>query len=200
MEIKIWNKEEIIAVLDEKTALNKAILALYARQTRDERLERKAVEENKTGYSKLDAKFFSTLAEKIYLKKEFTEAELAIAKNKIKKYAGQLTDIANKKVANMLINTVKKEVIGEVFTKKIFIANIKGIKNMYVDNTYSYNLLIFMKRRDAIWDKKEERWELNKKFYKNLVDLAIYEYTDLYTIEELSGYTHKEGKLIPEKW
>jgi len=198
MEIKIWNKEDIIKILnDDEIALKKAIIALYARQTIDEKLERKAVEENNKGYSKLDTKFFSILAEKIYLKKEFSEAELAIAKNKIKKYASQLADISNMKVAHVVINKVKKEVYDkEKIDNRIFILNVAGIKKVIVENTYSYNLLIFMKKREAYWDKSEERWEIGKMHYKTLVDLATYEYADIYIIEDLEGWAHKDGKII----
>jgi len=93
-----YTKEQIRAKItsDDKWAI-RAILALYERQTMDEKAEGATKTTNGQGFSKFDAEFMSSLAE-WYMNTGFlTEGQLSKAKPKLGKYAGQLYRIAQAK-------------------------------------------------------------------------------------------------------
>lgn len=97
---KQWNKEQIKSLLDEnEMAVKVAIVRIYDRQTDEEKHQKQTIEENGVGFSSCDSFYLSQLALKAKAGKRFTDAEMAIGRNKIKKYAGQLADIANRKCA-----------------------------------------------------------------------------------------------------
>ena len=82
-EAKTWTPEEIKALLGESDkAVARAILAIYNRQTEDEKIVKETSAANGVGYSGVDANFMST-------------GQLKYGRKAIMKYAGQLTEIAN---------------------------------------------------------------------------------------------------------
>lgn len=96
--MKTWNEQSIKALLDSNTrAVEKAIVAIYQRQTGDEKASKHTNHINGMGFSKYDAEFMSSLAEWIMRGRTLTPRQLAIGRNKIKRYHRQLVEIANAK-------------------------------------------------------------------------------------------------------
>ena len=94
-EQKIWTIEEIKALLAESDkAVARAILAIYNRQTEDEKIVNETSASNGIGYNGVDANFMSSLAQ-FYQSKGFLSAgQLKYGRKKNMQYAGQLTQIA----------------------------------------------------------------------------------------------------------
>jgi hypothetical protein len=99
-EPKVWTKENIIELLEtRRDAIERAILALYRLQTEDEQSSQETKHSNGVGFNGADARFMSSLVDWMINKGRrlsFKQAEAA--KNKLKKYANQLANIANKKI------------------------------------------------------------------------------------------------------
>lgn len=96
----VWDKAKIHALLDAKPrAVERALLALYARQLPDERTGQQSRHTNGVGFSKFDAPFCSDLAEKIKKGWTLSPKQLAVARNKCKRYHRQLVEIANEQEA-----------------------------------------------------------------------------------------------------
>ena len=95
-EQKIWTVEEVKVLLAESDkAVARAILAIYNRQTEDEKAIKETSESNGVGYNGVDANFMSSLAQ-FYQSKGFqTAGQVKYGRKAIVKYAGQLTEIAN---------------------------------------------------------------------------------------------------------
>lgn len=72
------------------TALKRAIVLIYNRQTEPERQSGESTEENGVGFTKWDAKELGDIAKKIQQDKELTKGELAKSRNKMCKYWKQL--------------------------------------------------------------------------------------------------------------
>ena len=87
-------------------ALLKAIVLIYDSQTEEEKRTNESVEDNKLGFSKIDAKDLSTVARKIKREEVLTESELAKSRNKMPKYWKQLMIISKR---NMQEQKVKEE-------------------------------------------------------------------------------------------
>lgn len=87
-------------------ALFKAIVLIYDSQTEEEKRTNESVEDNKLGFSKIDAKDLSTIARKIKREEALTEGELAKSKNKMPKYWKQLMVISKR---NMQEQKVQKK-------------------------------------------------------------------------------------------
>ena len=100
---KTWTKTEI----KEKLAtdaywLSRGILAIHARQTDDERNSKRTKYKNRMGFASPDARFLSSLAEWIKRGGHLTERQIAAARCRMLKYAGQLARIANAKTYKQL--------------------------------------------------------------------------------------------------
>lgn len=87
-------------------ALFKAIMLIYGSQTEEEKRTNKSVEDNKSGFSKIDAKDLSIIARKIKREETLTEGELAKSRNKMPKYWKQLMVISKR---NMQKQKVREE-------------------------------------------------------------------------------------------
>lgn len=101
MENKVWTKEEITNNIDTNDKwLYRGILALYDKQTEDEKQESTTRYANKKGFDAVNAKFFSSLSEQLLRNpaRGLSERQKAVARRLIKKYCTQLTMIANKKL------------------------------------------------------------------------------------------------------
>ena len=99
MATKTWTKEEILNLLaNNDEMVKRSVLKLYEKQTDYEKAVQNTEESNGVGFNGLDANLLSSFAE-FALKSGFlTTKQTAIARNKLKKYAGQLAKIANGKI------------------------------------------------------------------------------------------------------
>lgn len=90
-----WTKEEIRHNLEtDNTWLYRGLLAIYKRQTDDEKNAGITKHENSVGFSGCDSSFLSNAAQ-FYLKTGFlTTKHLAAVRKAMLKYAGQLQKIA----------------------------------------------------------------------------------------------------------
>lgn len=104
----ILTKDELLEKLatDERW-LHRGILAIYERQTTDEKQREETKHQNGIGFNGPDAKFMSKMAQQILLwqagkwKYRFpmSPRQQAAARNRIRKYAGQLLRIVEEKQA-----------------------------------------------------------------------------------------------------
>lgn len=96
--MKLYNTEEIKELLKKNDkAIERAIVALYSRQTESEKNSEATVEKNGIGYNGFDAKFFSSLAQQIQSGRTLTAKQIQFARRGIMKYAKQLAEIANQR-------------------------------------------------------------------------------------------------------
>jgi hypothetical protein len=100
--IEVPTKAGILARLDRDAyAVEEAILRIYDRQTSDEQNSLVTVHANGVGFSAFDAEFMSSLAQQIRANRygnpngrRLSPRQLEIGRKKIKRYAGQLLDVA----------------------------------------------------------------------------------------------------------
>jgi hypothetical protein len=92
-EPKVWTKadvQQLIATRD--VAVARALMVVYANQTEAEKVVGDTVAHNGVGFTGTDGAFLTSCA-KFYEKAGFlTEKQLAIARNKMKKYWRQILD------------------------------------------------------------------------------------------------------------
>lgn len=94
--MKKWTKEEIKNLLDTNPAfVGRAIVKIYERQTSEEQSNGATIKNNGVGFNGLDASLLTDFAKFFKHAGFLTPKQLAIGRNKIKKYAGQLVEIAN---------------------------------------------------------------------------------------------------------
>lgn len=91
-----WLKSDIA----EKLATNdqwliRGIIAIYKLQTEEEQSCEETLENNGVGFNGVDGPFLSSLAEQINKGRSLSVKQIAAARKSMKKYAGQLTKIAN---------------------------------------------------------------------------------------------------------
>ena len=88
---QVWDKEALCCLLAASNkAVVRAVLVVYRNQTEYERVCQATQENNGVGFSGVDAEILSSYAE-FYLKTGFlTPKQVAIARNKIKKYWRQI--------------------------------------------------------------------------------------------------------------
>ena len=75
-------------------ALLRAIVLIYNNQTDEEKNKGESIEDNRIGFSKIDAKEMGDIAKKIKAGKALTKGELAKSRNKMQKYWRQLMIIS----------------------------------------------------------------------------------------------------------
>lgn len=91
-----WTKETLWAILEvNDDQLAKALVALYNRQTEDEQETRETTEQNGVGFNGVDGKFLSGVAEGFKKYGRLTDGQKKAVRKSLKKYCGQLVDIAN---------------------------------------------------------------------------------------------------------
>lgn len=96
METKMWSKEDIKDLLSRSDkAVKRGIIVIYNCQTEDEKDIQHTKVVNKIGFSSFDSEILMQFAELILRHKELTVKQMAVARKRIQKYAGQLADIAN---------------------------------------------------------------------------------------------------------
>jgi hypothetical protein len=99
MERTSWKVEEIKSKLEINNRLvERAITLIYQFQTEDEKQTFFARHDNGVGFNKYDSEILSSFAKQINEGKHLTEKQMAVGRNRILKYAKQLTKIANDKL------------------------------------------------------------------------------------------------------
>lgn len=93
----IYTKESIRTMLETNSrAVERAILAIYNRQTVSEKQSGETRQLNGVGFSGADARLGTYYAEWIGKGRNLTEPHLSKARRMVGKYVGQLVSIANK--------------------------------------------------------------------------------------------------------
>lgn len=96
MEKKTWTREEIEAkIMGSDQWLYRSILAIFNKQTEDEKSSETTKDSNGVGFTGCDAGYFSYLAKWLKRNGELTGNHLARARKGIMKYGAQLAKIAN---------------------------------------------------------------------------------------------------------
>ena len=94
-----WTPDTIKALLDRSNlAVEKAIVAIYNRQTIDEKALEETTAKNGVGFSGADAEFGSSLAKWLLRNpnvNHLSEKQMKYARRIAKKYTRQLVDISN---------------------------------------------------------------------------------------------------------
>ena len=87
----IWDKGAVCRLLESSNkAVARAVLVVYRNQTEYEKVCQSTQEDNGVGFSGVDAEILSSFAE-FYLQHRFlTPRQIAIARNKVKKYWRQI--------------------------------------------------------------------------------------------------------------
>ncbi len=92
----MWNKTRMHELLDESDkAVVRALLTIYDFQTEDEKASHTTSKDNNVGFSAFDAEFCSDLAEKVKRGWTLSAKQMAVLRNKMKRYHRQLCLIAN---------------------------------------------------------------------------------------------------------
>jgi len=95
-----YTKEDIAAKLQSNPKWLKAgIIAIFNRQTEDEKSSESTNKDNAKGFTGCDAKFGSGLAKILLAGYTLTPNQEERAKKMMKKYAGQLLKVAKEKAA-----------------------------------------------------------------------------------------------------
>lgn len=95
-----WTEQQIIALLDTNDrAVERAIVAIYERQTADEKQTEHTRHDNSVGFRQNHAKRMSYFARLIKRGNRLFPSQLALSRSWMKMYRRQLADIANKKEA-----------------------------------------------------------------------------------------------------
>jgi hypothetical protein len=76
----------------------RALIALYARQTPQERDEERTIEDNKVGFNEWDAPLLTSFVRYYCRHGKLWPSQLKLARNMLTKYCGQLAKIANKEI------------------------------------------------------------------------------------------------------
>jgi len=99
--ILMWRKETIQELLEKNdTAVLRAVLAIYDRQTEDEKDIRGTRHLNSVGYSGVDGEIMSSFARQIQKRNSLSPKQMVIARKKMKRYWRQLVEIANENGKN----------------------------------------------------------------------------------------------------
>ena len=97
---RIWTREEIAnKIATDLKWLCGGILAIWNRQTEDEKNTEETRHHNGVGFNGRDARFLSSIAQQINQGRRLSEKQTVAARKAMVKYTGQLTKIANKKIA-----------------------------------------------------------------------------------------------------
>jgi hypothetical protein len=99
MQAKTYTETEIRQGIETNNHwLTRGILAIYDRQTEDEKRSEETRHYNGVGYNGVDAHFASSLAQQLRAGYTLSPKQLNAARKMMKKYCGQLTKIANKEI------------------------------------------------------------------------------------------------------
>ena len=122
---KVWDKEAIHALLDTNPkAVGKALLTIYANQTKDEQASEQTKHHNGIGFTGRDAKPMSDIAKKWQRYGRWaSDRQLNYVRNCMKRYHRQLlAEIATKPGAVVLgRNTATVETAHEIATEEVIV-------------------------------------------------------------------------------
>jgi hypothetical protein len=91
-------KDEILKLLTESDrAVERAVLAIYARQTADERAIEATTMHNGMGFGAFDAEFLTSLAKRLESGRHLTPEQMKHARKKMLRYTRQLIEVATLK-------------------------------------------------------------------------------------------------------
>ena len=94
-----YTKEEIRSKLETSQVwLERAVIAIYDRQTYDEQQIHETREQNGRGFSGFDANYLTYIAKWINNGKHLDGKHLSKTRQKMLKYSGQLVRIANQEI------------------------------------------------------------------------------------------------------
>ncbi len=97
--MSIYTKENISEILkNNQVWLERAILAIYKKQTDNEKRIEHSINHNDIGFNRPDANLLSYYAKYLISGKHLTGSHLEKARKKMIKYSGQLAKIANNKI------------------------------------------------------------------------------------------------------
>lgn len=96
LSAKKWTKEEIRFKLETNNIwLFRGLLAIYMKQTQDEKIDAITKHENGVGFGGADANILSSFARQYSSNGFLTAKQIDLCRKKMLKYAGQLAKIAN---------------------------------------------------------------------------------------------------------
>lgn len=95
---KTWTKEQIAELLKQPRAVERGIVAIFNKQTEDEKTADETKHHNKRGFTGSDARRGSYYAKWILSGRHLTGGHEVKARKMLTKYIGQLTKIANKEM------------------------------------------------------------------------------------------------------
>lgn len=95
---KQWKSYLVNLLKTNNNALKLSVVRIYDQQTFEEQVKKESIEENKVGFTKIDALFLGDIAEKVKTNQQLTSKELAILRNKMPKYWKQLMRISKAKI------------------------------------------------------------------------------------------------------
>jgi hypothetical protein len=87
-----------------QAAVEQALLAIYDRQTQEERIGRRTISSNGVGFNKLDAEFCTSLVHRLKSGKPLTSGQLPYARQKVKKYWRQLVTIMTEPLPDAMVD------------------------------------------------------------------------------------------------
>lgn len=93
---KQWTKEEIKELLATNDGfLTRSLVKIYEFQTASEQDSELTVEQNGVGFNGVDAEILTSFAKQVIKGRMLSEKQIAIARKKMIKYAGQIMGVAN---------------------------------------------------------------------------------------------------------
>ena len=96
--MKIWEKADIQSLIERNdVAVERAVVAIYNRQTEDEKRVKETKYSNGVGFTSVEAQYGSYLAQWILAGRRLTGYHLKRARGMMKRYHRQLAEIANAK-------------------------------------------------------------------------------------------------------
>lgn len=94
--LQVWTHSAVIKLLlQNDKAVERAIIAIYKRQTLDEQQTESTNHQNGRGYNHADAYPFSLLAKQLGWRQHLSPRDIQWARPRILKYCKQLAEIAN---------------------------------------------------------------------------------------------------------
>ena len=95
---KVYSKKDILDLLNrDDRMVSRAILAIYDNQEWDEKQAEMTQHLNGIGFNSVDAGFGSSIAKQLKSGRRLSKKQIEACRKMIRKYCGQLTDIANER-------------------------------------------------------------------------------------------------------
>lgn len=96
---KVWTVEEIMGLLSRnREAVVRGLVAIYNKQTEDEKQAETTRHDNGIGFSGCDATILSSIAKQVLAGHRLSQKQYELVEKKMRKYVKQLTKIANRQI------------------------------------------------------------------------------------------------------